>query len=114
MGILRENKDSLMSVLEAMVHDPLVEWGIDHRGKSRVAGQPDPRMIEARRSLDPVMQKLNGKLKRSTNTNGDPLWTTAYSTNSLVDALIRDATSNTLLAQMCECRFSAHSRQDAI
>lgn len=29
MRILRENKDSLMSVLEAFVHDPLVEWEND-------------------------------------------------------------------------------------
>lgn len=26
MTILRENTDSLMSVLEAFAHDPLVEW----------------------------------------------------------------------------------------
>lgn len=31
MRILRDNKDSLMSVLEAMIHDPLVEWGADDR-----------------------------------------------------------------------------------
>jgi len=29
MRILRDNKDSLMSVLEAFVHDPLVEWEND-------------------------------------------------------------------------------------
>jgi serine/threonine-protein kinase ATR len=26
MGLLRRNKDCLMSVLDAFVHDPLVEW----------------------------------------------------------------------------------------
>lgn len=26
MQLLRDNKDSLMSVLDAFVHDPLVEW----------------------------------------------------------------------------------------
>lgn len=26
MEVLRENKDSLISVLEAFIHDPLVEW----------------------------------------------------------------------------------------
>lgn len=31
MRILRENKDSLMSVLEAFIHDPLVEWENDKR-----------------------------------------------------------------------------------
>ena len=31
MQILRDNKDSLMSVLEAFVHDPLVEWEDERR-----------------------------------------------------------------------------------
>lgn len=31
MQLLRDNKDSLMSVLDAFVHDPLVEWEDEHR-----------------------------------------------------------------------------------
>jgi serine/threonine-protein kinase ATR len=116
MGILRDNKDSLMSVLEAMVHDPLVEWCVDDRHKASKhststtsAGHHsrmmEARMAEARNSLDPVMQKLNGKLRRNNAEAGGPMsrslgWTSAYSTNTLVDALIRDATSNQLLGQM--------------
>ena len=37
MEVLRENKDSLMSVLEAMIHDPLVEWAPDLRLKGKVS-----------------------------------------------------------------------------
>lgn len=37
MRILRENKDSLMSVLEAFIHDPLVEWENDKRKLVRPA-----------------------------------------------------------------------------
>lgn len=37
MRILRENKDSLMSVLEAFVHDPLVEWEAD---KAKIVSLP--------------------------------------------------------------------------
>jgi serine/threonine-protein kinase ATR len=33
MQLLRDNKDSLMSVLEAYVHDPLVEWEDEKRKK---------------------------------------------------------------------------------
>ncbi|KAG8865167.1 serine/threonine-protein kinase M1 [Tulasnella sp. 330] len=35
MQILRENKDSLMSVLEAFVHDPLVEWEDERKNQAR-------------------------------------------------------------------------------
>ena len=31
MGLLRDNKDSLMSVLDAFIHDPLVEWEDEKR-----------------------------------------------------------------------------------
>ena len=31
MQILRDNKDCLMSVLDAFVHDPLVEWEDEKR-----------------------------------------------------------------------------------
>lgn len=31
MQLLRDNKDSLMSVLDAFVHDPLVEWEDEKR-----------------------------------------------------------------------------------
>jgi serine/threonine-protein kinase ATR len=40
MSILRDNKDSLMSVLEAMIHDPLVEWTPDVRSKQKVRCLP--------------------------------------------------------------------------
>lgn len=35
MQILRQNKDSLMSVLEAFVHDPLVEWEDERKNQVR-------------------------------------------------------------------------------
>ena len=31
MKILRDNKDSIMSVLDAFIHDPLVEWEDEQR-----------------------------------------------------------------------------------
>lgn len=98
MAILRSNKDSLMSVLEAMIHDPLVEWGPDdrHRSKSSSSSRSDPRVAHARASLDPVASKLDGRQRISNSRSYMP----PTSTNALVDALIRDATSNGKLSQL--------------
>ena len=35
MGVLRGNRDMLMSVLESFVHDPLVEWTKSRRHRDR-------------------------------------------------------------------------------
>lgn len=94
MSILRDNRDSLMSVLEAMVHDPLGEWSVPedrHRSK-----KSDPRVVEARRALDPVANKLDGRIYRLGSREPTP----PYSTNNLVDALIKEATSLINLAKM--------------
>ena len=34
MGILRENKESVMAVLEAFVHDPLINWRLQLPARS--------------------------------------------------------------------------------
>ncbi len=40
MGVLRENHETLMSVLESFLHDPLVEWGRSkQRGSSSLDGR---------------------------------------------------------------------------
>ncbi len=99
MSILRDNRDSLMSVLEAMVHDPLGEWsGPDerHRSKHSSSKRQDPRVVEARRALDPVAHKLDGRIYRLGSREPTP----PYTTNNLVDALIKEATSSVNLAKM--------------
>ncbi|CCF54683.1 hypothetical protein NDA11_002719 [Ustilago hordei] len=99
MSILRDNRDSLMSVLEAMVHDPLGEWSVPedrHRSKSSNKKSADPRVAEARRALDPVANKLDGRIYRLGCREPTP----PYSTNNLVDALIKEATSPLNLAKM--------------
>ena len=37
MQLLRDNKDSLMSVLDAFIHDPLVEWEDEKRKLVRMS-----------------------------------------------------------------------------
>nr|ODO02228.1 serine/threonine-protein kinase ATR [Cryptococcus depauperatus CBS 7855] len=85
MDILRSNSDSLMSVLEAFVHDPLVEWARIGRSKS----DKDIRN-SADRNLQPIKRKLRGIMDEGT----------IVSIPSQVDALIKQATSPALLGAM--------------
>lgn len=58
LQILRDNTVSLMSVLEAFVHDPLVEW--EKAGK-RVSNKPKENIRQASSAaLDPIEKKLKG------------------------------------------------------
>lgn len=108
MSILRANKDSLTSVLEAMVYDPLVEWGPadttkGSRGPSAKSSSThlhvDPRVVAARQSLDPVAKKLDGCHRKDFVRGGlGGAWSQPLSTNNLVDVLIREATSSKNLA----------------
>lgn len=95
MGILRSNKESLMSVLQAMVHDPLGEWvATDRRSRGRQAERSGV-STGAHRALTGVSDKLDGKLRRPGVSDEVP-----HSTKNLVHMLICDATSNQNLAQM--------------
>lgn len=117
-----------------MVHDPLVEWGADNRGRKvspvrprslplqivsnielhlsshfqkggpKVSDRPDPRILEARKALDPVAQKLDGYLRTVDSGSRHSTSGNIYTTNHLVDLLIREASSNSNLAQMCKSK----------
>ena len=70
MKVLRENKESLMAVLEAFMHDPLMHWrlGVKEGGVqpgtalAAVVGSPpvEARNTRAVQVLDRVKAKLNG------------------------------------------------------
>ncbi|OAL49589.1 ARM repeat-containing protein [Pyrenochaeta sp. DS3sAY3a] len=45
MRVLRSNKESVMAVLEAFIHDPLLTWRLGHRGES----PPEPNFPSERR-----------------------------------------------------------------
>ncbi|EJU06214.1 hypothetical protein DACRYDRAFT_112961 [Dacryopinax primogenitus] len=107
MGILRNHKDSLMSVLEAFVHDPLSEFEEEKRrqdqqakqGRSRrganvsAATTADGRAMQLRdyalKSLLPIESKLKGVYSSKQMT-----------TRNQVDVLIREATDPTNLGMM--------------
>lgn len=94
MGILRDNKESLMSVLQAMVHDPLGEWVATDRRARKAADKPGA-SAGARKALQSVSDKLDGKLHRPGISDE-----VRHSTKNLVHMLICDATSTQHLGQM--------------
>ncbi|KAJ2500918.1 hypothetical protein GGH96_002332 [Coemansia sp. RSA 1972] len=92
LGLLREHRDALMSVLESFLHDPLVEWSrrttrAASRSKETVDGQPNE---HASRSLSAIRRKLQGSLQGMA-----PL-----SVEGQVDELIQQATDPKRLCQM--------------
>ncbi|EMD40504.1 hypothetical protein CERSUDRAFT_44292 [Gelatoporia subvermispora B] len=101
LQLLRDNKDILMSVLDAFVHDPLVEWEDEKRKLEReaqrrnvVRSSVDLREL-AKHALQPIEKKLNGIY---TTSRERPEKET--STSNLVQMLIQEATSSANLAKM--------------
>ncbi|BEJ16287.1 hypothetical protein CspHIS471_0508920 [Cutaneotrichosporon sp. HIS471] len=75
MGILRSNSDSMMSVLEAFIHDPLIEWTKSrHKSNTEVRAAAD-------KNLAPIQRKLRGVVGQTEQT-----------VPNQVDALIKEAT----------------------
>lgn len=99
LGILRDNKESLMSVLQAMVHDPLGEWvATERRARQRHGGDKSASTgggAGARKALQGVSDKLDGRLRRPGLSD-----TERHTTKNLVHMLICDATSSYNLSQM--------------
>ncbi|KAI9726194.1 MAG: phosphatidylinositol kinase- protein kinase tor1 [Chrysothrix sp. TS-e1954] len=78
MRVLRDNKESLMAVLEAFIHDPLLTWRLNER-----ASPPEPSFRSERRAsimgepLDPSMTQhpsiagsLSGRPRMRSSTAG--------------------------------------------
>lgn len=97
MMILRNNKDSLMSVLETFVHDPLVDW-MPYGFKKKMDGATEEYIAnEAKRALEPIDRKLTGYQITSSPSGKTERQT---STENQVDSLINEAKDNTNLAGM--------------
>jgi phosphatidylinositol kinase/protein kinase (PI-3 family) len=73
MGLLRENKDTLLSVLEPFLRDPTVAWGRQGRaqrptesssvkrgGGSEIAAFQDHENADAKVALEKINGRLNG------------------------------------------------------
>ncbi|KAF8592595.1 hypothetical protein K439DRAFT_1625944 [Ramaria rubella] len=116
MGLLRRNKDCLMSVLDAFVHDPLVEWEDEKkrmekqrktsvRGKkghtgyvNTLKGEVDLRKL-AQEALFPIEKRLQGVYTLGAGAE-DWKGGKEMSTSNLVETLIQEAKSNKNLAKM--------------
>ncbi|KAH8919600.1 hypothetical protein BT69DRAFT_1266476 [Atractiella rhizophila] len=97
MQLLRVNIDSLMSVLETFVHDPLVEWTETDR-------RIDPRAQEALKVLQEVEQKLSG-LRATFNSPSTGRVVTA---ENQVESLIREAMDDGNLVSLIASRVPAY------
>ncbi|KIY53078.1 hypothetical protein FISHEDRAFT_34031 [Fistulina hepatica ATCC 64428] len=97
--LLRDNKDSLMSVLDAFIHDPLVEWEDEKRRQERRGRHHNQVKINAdllataKNALNPIERKLKGIVSRQ-NTAKEA------NTGNVVQSLIQDATNAGSLARM--------------
>ncbi|KAF9534591.1 hypothetical protein CPB83DRAFT_754578 [Crepidotus variabilis] len=102
MQLLRDNRELLMSVLDAFVHDPLVEWEDEKRkidlGRQKHANVPkvkaDLREL-AKAALNPIEKKLRGIHSNNKERNEREL-----STSNFVQMLIQEATDLGNLSRM--------------
>ncbi|GAA6007639.1 hypothetical protein JCM11491_003906 [Sporobolomyces phaffii] len=92
LRILRANKDSLRSVLETFLHDPLVEW-ISRKSSTSA----DQTKVKALESLEPISNKLRGL-----QVTSDPksLGAKEVTVEEQVERLIREARDPSNLGSM--------------
>ncbi|KAJ8905529.1 hypothetical protein NDN08_002036 [Rhodosorus marinus] len=91
LACLRQNKETLMSVLETFLHDPLVEWNTSSLSKGKASSsKPNAKNAYAVRTLRAVEMKLEGIV-------GSGL---ALSIEGQVQRLIHEATSSENLSKM--------------
>ncbi|KAH9077054.1 hypothetical protein EDB83DRAFT_2504335 [Lactarius deliciosus] len=103
MGLLRENKDTLMTVLDPFIHDPLVEWEDERRKIERQQTHrrnahnkpPIELRVLAKGALSLIEKKLRGIYRTSKDRVEKEV-----STGNLVQMLIQEATDNANLGKM--------------
>ncbi|KAI0068558.1 hypothetical protein BV25DRAFT_1792048 [Artomyces pyxidatus] len=100
MQLLRDNKDMLMTVLDAFVHDPLVEWEDEKRKLEREAARRANKSTVnlenlAKNALNPIGKKLKGIYSTSRERPEKEI-----STSNLVQMLIQEATNDANLGKM--------------
>jgi len=105
MLVLRSNKDSVMAMLEAFVHDPLINWRLlqktdteEVKKESGEEGQvPDPEEVLNERAVT-VMKRLGDKLTgRDFSPDGESI--ESDSVPAQVQRLVQQATSHECLCQ---------------
>ncbi|KAL0577467.1 hypothetical protein V5O48_004536 [Marasmius crinis-equi] len=97
LQILRDNRDLLMSVLDAFIHDPLVDFEEERKKKNRYKANVDLKKL-AREALHPIEKKLKGLA--STVSKEKHAYDKEISTSNLVQMLIQEAMDNRNLSRM--------------
>ena len=101
MLVLRSNKDSVMAMLEAFVHDPLINWRLLQKTDTEESGAEgtsvDPEEVLNERAVA-VMKRLGDKLTgRDFSPDGESI--ESDSVPAQVQRLIQQATSHECLCQ---------------
>ncbi|XP_040283994.1 serine/threonine-protein kinase ATR isoform X1 [Bufo bufo] len=97
MRLMRDQRESLMSVLKPFVHDPLVEWSKPVRVGSKVQANETGEVVneKAKTHVLDIEQRLQGVIKTRNRVKGLPL-----SIEGHVHYLIQEATDENHLSQM--------------
>ncbi|CAG8550536.1 9156_t:CDS:10, partial [Ambispora leptoticha] len=95
MSVLRNNKESLMAVLEAFVHDPLINWRIMAAPSPRLEGENLGNALSINRRARDIIHRISNKL-----TGKDFNENQTLDVPSQVDKLIQQAIS---IENLCQC-----------
>lgn len=101
MSVLRSNKDSVMAMLEAFVHDPLINWRLLNRADtSNDKGEKSHMKEELNERAVAVMKRISSKLTGKDSTDRTVVRENAVDyVEAQVDRLITQATSVENLCQ---------------
>lgn len=121
LSVLRDNKDTLLSVLEPFAKDPVIDWHRRRNHSSQQKGSIKGQNVESvapkvlgRRAIKTLEQRLSGfynlhnpnyrKISRSDTPHTDPqqeeVQVIPFSVQGQVDKLIGEACSSTNLVQL--------------
>ena len=99
MGIMRDEREALMSVLKPFIHDPLVEWSRGDKGAKAVENSAkttgEINNEKAQSHVRDIKHRLEGIIVSKARGFNIPL-----SVGGQVNCLIEDATNEKLLCQM--------------
>ncbi|XP_019728158.1 serine/threonine-protein kinase ATR isoform X2 [Hippocampus comes] len=97
LRLMRDQRESLMSVLKTFLHDPLVEWSKQGKGLCKIQANETGEILneKAKTHVCDIEQRLQGVIKSRNKVLGLPL-----SIEGHVHYLIQEATDDKLLCLM--------------
>ena len=103
MGVIRQNEDSLMAILEAFVHDPLMNWNLMEKTKDENEESQEAEQEEKEESSDSSQTNLRAyaviSRVRDKLTGNDFYEDEKISVTEQVQQLILQATSHYNICQ---------------